>query len=283
MSSSSLSRSFCGQKSAPSLTLAAAVPPQRFPGAVLERTSKSGVTHAVRGTGGRSQRGSNRTPDSAVTALQTVTVDHFRAPPPRPAASVITAADAVKPPRPRPAPRPPRTGPHAPRPPSRPAPPDTSRPPRTHGNWPKRFPHPNRAAPGHPHPTARHRLPPGPSPQPPRLPPSRSPAGTPRLPPPSPARPQPPPPRLPPPRSPQARPGRPAPPFSSPGPARRIASHRAGRTAVRRRRRRPPVPAPAPAPALCAWRRGVVGGGVERSSSAVRAVLERGDRWCPQG
>lgn len=239
MSSSSLSRSFCGQKSAPPLTLAAAVPPQRFPGAVLERTSKSGVTHAVRGTGGRSQRGSNRTPDSAVTALQTVTVDHFRAPPPRPAASVITAADAVKPPRPRPAPRPPRTGPHAPRPPSRPAPPDTSRPPRTHGNWPKRFPPPQ---PRRVRPPPPHRPPPSSArPQPPAAPTLAVPE--PRRHAPTPAAPEP--------------AGTPRPPgpsllLSRPGPARRIASHRAARVAPPSGAGVPPRTGPGPGPgAVC--------------------------------
>ncbi|WP_222723796.1 hypothetical protein, partial [Streptomyces sp. ME109] len=42
------------------------------------------------------QHGSNRTPDSAVTALQTVTVIHFRAPARLPATAVITVAGARK-------------------------------------------------------------------------------------------------------------------------------------------------------------------------------------------
>lgn len=168
MSSSSLSRSFCGQKSAPPLTLAAAVPPQRFPGAVLERTSKSAATHAAGGAGGRLQHGSNRTPGSAVTALQAFTVGHFRAPARLLATAVITVAGAVKTPRARPAAHPPRAVPRTP-PPALPAHPAGPRgPARPHGNWPKRFPppsptpphltpvtpprttHPTRSAPGHP-------------------------------------------------------------------------------------------------------------------------------------
>lgn len=168
MSSSSLSRSFCGQKSAPPLTLAAAVPPQRFPGAVLERTSKSAATHAAGGAGGRLQHGSNRTPGSAVTALQAFTVGHFRVPARLPATAVITVAGAVKTPRARPAAHPPRAGPRTP-PPALPAHPAGPRGPvRPHGDWPKRFPppsptpphltpvtpprttHPTRSAPGHP-------------------------------------------------------------------------------------------------------------------------------------